>query len=91
MSPPSLTGVHLQELYYFLSLLSPSSLPPPFLILHGNDRVAVIDGHGIVEMSGSLLDADGSLGFWKERIVVLIEARQNGNWVWCVEGVVVML
>ena len=90
MSPPSLTGVHLQEFYYFLSLPSPS-LPPPFLILHGNDRVTVIDGHGIVEMSGSLLNADGSLGFWKERIVVLIEARQDGNCVWSVEGVVVML
>merc|ERR1719219_2891066 len=70
--------------YYFIS-------PPYNLIpLHGNHRVAVIEGHRIVEISGSLLYADRSLGFWKEWIVVLVETRQKGNWVWSVERAVVV-
>ena len=58
--------------------------------LHGNHRVVIIERHRIVEISGSFLYAVRSLGFRKEWIVVLVEARQDGNWVWSVEGVVVV-
>ena len=75
--------------YYFVSLAVPP-LQLHSLILHGNQRVAVIQGHCIVEISGSLLYAGRSLGFRKEWIVVWVEARQDGNWVWSAEGVVVV-
>ena len=52
--------------------------------------MAIIERHRTVEISGSLLYAGRSLGFRKEWIVVLVEARQDGNWVWSVEGVVVV-
>ena len=52
--------------------------------------VVVIERHRVVEISGSLVYAERSLGFWKEWVVVLVEARQDWHRVWTVEGVVVV-